>query len=302
MRSFVRAVACLPVFVVFIALIATSPRCTAQQLAIIKSVERQPLISATKRLVEAMESAGSPFNATVTAALEDAYRKKSDDEVSAAIQAVLDPLCIAGVNINAESRVKVTAGDCPKKLMEAGWRRFLVKVHNQAEITPVLKCESPNAAPVYQQGEWTRERPKAEQKLVDTEDLPDRFLTFSMLDRPPIQKRLSGLKLEYRILLLYSRDQGKREGTLSFHVGAGTQDIGFRNAIPILFDCSSAVEVKLNVEDFDGQPTTAAFVIKDSQGRVYPHQSRRLSPDFFFINRSTEPMENQSRCLRENIP
>ena len=86
-----------------------------------------------------MESAGSPLSATIKEALKDAYRKKSDDEVSAAIQAVLDPMCIAGVDINAESRVKVTAGDCPKQLMEAGWRTFLVKVHNQAEITPVLK-------------------------------------------------------------------------------------------------------------------------------------------------------------------
>ena len=282
MRSIIRTSVSLPIFLALTALGTTSPQCPAQQLTIVKSVEKQPLISATKRLVEAMESAGSPLSATIKEALKDAYRKKSDDEVSAAIQAVLDPMCIAGVDINAESRVKVTAGDCPKQLMEAGWRTFLVKVHNQAEITPVLKCESPNAAPVYQQGEWPRERPKTKQKLVEAEDLPDRFLTFSMLDRPPIQKRLSGLKLEYRILLLYSRDQGKREGALSFHVGAGTQDIGFRNAIPVLFDCMAAVKVNLNVQDFDGQPATCALVIKDQQGRVYPHQSRRLSPDFFF--------------------
>ena len=79
-----------------------------------------------------MESAGSRLSASVTAALEDAYRKKSDDEVSSAIQAVLDPLYISGVDINVKSRVKVPAGDCPKKQMEGGWRTFLVKVHNQA--------------------------------------------------------------------------------------------------------------------------------------------------------------------------
>ena len=282
MKSHRHIFACLLGIVVLTAFGIETQRCCAKQLDVVENVAKQPLVAATKRLAQALQAAGSPLGEEINIALEAAFRNKTDAETLAAIQAVLDPLCIAGVDINAESRVKVSAGSCPKQLMENGWRAFLVKVHNQAEITPELKCESPNAAPVYQQGEWPRERPKTKQKLVDSEEVPDRFLTFSMLDRPPIQKRLSGLKLEYRILLLYSRDQGKREGALSFHVGAGTQDIGFRNAIPILFDCLAAVKVNLNVLDFDGHPTTAAFVIKDQQGRVYPHQSRRLSPDFFF--------------------
>ena len=178
--------------------------------------------------------------------------------------------------------MKVHEGSCRKELMQNGWQAFLVKVHNQAGITPELIVESPNAAPVYQQGKHARERPRTDEKLVDPDEVPNRFLTLSMLDRPPMRKRLSGLNLEYRVLLLYSRDAGQREASLSFHIGAGTKDIGFRNAIPILFDCRPAVEVKLNVRDFDGQPTTASFVIVDEQGRVYPHQSRRLAPDFFF--------------------
>lgn len=257
-------------------------RCRAQDLPVVQGVAKQPLIAATKRLVQAMEAAGSPLSDEAIAALKKAYRSKTDDDVSNAIQQVLDPFCVAEVDINAESRVKVQEGKCAKQLMENGWRAFLVKVHNQAEITPELKCESPNTAPVYQQGKWPRERPKTDEKLVDSDEISDRFLTLSMLHRPPIKKRLSGLKLEYRILLLYSRDRGKREAALSFHVGAGTQDVGFRNALPILFDCEAAVKVNLEVLDFDGAPTTAAFVIKDQQGRVYPHQSRRLAPDFFF--------------------
>lgn len=254
----------------------------AQELDLVQGVAKQPLVAAAKRLVQAMEAAGSPFSDDTIAALRKAYRFKTDDDVSNSIQKALDPFCVAHVDINAESRVKVREGPCPKQLVENGWRAFLVKVHNQAEITPELKCESPNAAPVFQQGKWPRERPKTDEKLVDSDDIPDRFLTLSMLHRPPMKKRLSGLKLEYRILLLYSRDRGKREAALSFHVGAGTQDIGFRNALPVLFDCEPAVKVNLEVLDFDGAPTTAAFVIKDQQGRVYPHQSRRLAPDFFF--------------------
>jgi hypothetical protein len=36
------------------------------------------------------------------------------------------------------------------------------------------------------------------------------------------------------------------------------------------------------VRDHDGKPTMGSFVFRDSQGRVYPSQSRRLAPDFGF--------------------
>jgi hypothetical protein len=93
---------------------------------------------------------------------------------------------------------------------------------------------------------------------------------------------LSGLLAEYQIVLLYSRDAGPREATLSFHIGAGTQDLGFRSGIPVLFQCRPAVQVKLQIRDVDGTPTTANFIIRDSAGRLYPLPSRRLAPDFFF--------------------
>ena len=44
------------------------------------------------------------------------------------------------------------------------------------------------------------------------------------------------------------------------------------------------MEVVLKVRDFDGSPTSAGFVIRDSRGRVYPNPARRLAPDFFFHN------------------
>ena len=68
-----------------------------------------------------------------------------------------------------------------------------------------------------------------------------------MFDTQPLRKELSGLKLEYRILQLYSRDAGKREAKLSFNVGQGTQDLGFRNEVDILFNCLPAREVTFRV-------------------------------------------------------
>ena len=103
-----------------------------------------------------------------------------------------------------------------------------------------------------------------------------------MYNSPPLTERLSGLALEYRVVELFSRDSGKRDANLSFDVGQGTQDLGFRNEANLLFDCLPCVRVKLEVLDDDGTPTTGHFTFRDARGRVYPARSRRLAPDFFF--------------------
>ncbi len=249
---------------------------------VITGIERQPFVAATRRLVEAMDFAGAPFSGHLKQKIADAAALPEDKDAVKQLQLILDPLCLAFVNINAESRVKVAEGPVQKELMQQGWRAFLVKVHNEAGINPVLQAESPNALPVYQQGRGAREQPRTDDKLVNPEDVPDRFLDLHLLIREPLKDKLSGLLVEYRVLLLYSRDAGQREASLSFHIGAGTQDIGFRNAVPILFDCKSAVAVKLQIHDIDGEPTTANFIIRDTAGRIYPLPSRRLAPDFFF--------------------
>jgi len=60
----------------------------------------------------------------------------------------------------------------------------------------------------------------------------------------PLTPTLSGLALEYRIVQLYSRDAGKREAKISFNVGQGTQDIGYRNDVDVLFTSLPASDVK----------------------------------------------------------
>lgn len=249
---------------------------------IIPNVERQPFIAATRRLVEALDFAGAPLQPSVKEQLSAAFQTQGDRDAVREVQKILDPLCLAFININAESRVKVTEGPVKKELMQQGWTAHIVKVHNEAGINPELMLDSPNAFPVYQQGKGAREEPRKKEKLVNPEEVPDRFLDMAMLTREPLKKTLSGLLVEYRVVLLYSRDAGQREATLSFNIGAGTQDLGFRSGIPVLFQCKPAVNVQLSVLDEDKSPTTANFVIRDTMGRVYPLPSRRLAPDFFF--------------------
>src|SRR5690606_22052867 len=79
----------------------------------------------------------------------------------------------------------------------------------------------------------------------------------------PLQGKLSGLELEYAVLMIYTRHNGKREAKIGFNVGQGTQDIGFRNTVDILFDIQPAVKVVFDVKDEDGTPAMASLLITD---------------------------------------
>lgn len=244
--------------------------------------ETQPLVAATERLIQALDFVGAPLAPEDRTSLQAALKEADPADCTQGVEKILDKYCVAGVTINPESRVSVTGGPVAKELIQQGWRTFLVKVHNQAGVTAELKPESENLLPVYQRGKGPRERPMTVDNLVTSDQVPNRFLDAAMYNRQPLKPELSGLELEYRILQLYSRDTGRREAQLGFHVGQGTQDIGFRNSTPILFRCLPAVDVTLGVRDFDGAPTTAALTVRDQYGRVYPNPARRLAPDFFF--------------------
>ena len=252
----------------------------SDELNLVTEVEFQPLASATQRLIEALDYLGSPLSEGDLSAIQEALVSDNHTQAIVDLQKILDAHCITGVNINPESRVKVKEGPANKELMQQGWRTFLVKVHNEAGVTAPLAAESENAAPLYKRSTGSPDP----ETTVPKSDIPHRFLDIKVYANPPLKAGLSGLELEYRIVQLYSRDAGKREATLGFNVGQGTQDIGFRSEVPILFDCVPAVDVTLEVLDFDGKPTTAAFIIRDELNRVYPSRGRRLAPDFFFHN------------------
>src|SRR5207248_7952726 len=107
-------------------------------------------------------------------------------------------------------------------------------------------------------------------------------LDVEMYTKEPMTGTLSGLKLEYALALISSSEAGKREATLSFDVGQGSQDLGFRAEVPVLFDVRPAVPVKLRVRDYDGKPSTGRFTFRDKLGRIYPPKAKRVAPGFFF--------------------
>ncbi len=245
---------------------------------IVAAVERQPLEASIARVVQALQLAGSPLSAEQLSTLEKLKANTNDALVVRELQLLLDPQCLAVVHINPESRVKVAHGTAPAVLDQRGWTNFLIKVINEAGVTAPLTCLSPQAAPMVRRSS-SSPNPKID---ITPADSASRWLDISMVNSQPLNKTLSGLAVEYRILQLYSRDAGEREATLSMHVGQGTQDLGFRSELPLLFRCRPSIEIPLTIRDEDGRPTTCSLLVRDSLGRVYPNPSKRLAPDFFF--------------------
>lgn len=251
------------IFALFVSVLAQG-----QEVYVVEGVEAQPVMAQALRLDEALEFLGSPMKDADRARLEALSHEPYNEELTLEIQKVLDPYCIAMVNINPEMRVKVLRGKAKPELIQHGWKSFLVKIHNEANTNGVLEVTSPNADPVLHASSG---KPRPEEKnLLSPGQVANRFLDVKLHRGRPLYKNLSGLGLEYAVLQLYTKDVGLREGELSFHVGQGTQDIGFRNAVSLLFDCKPSVQVVLRVKDEDGSPTMASFVITDDVERLLP--------------------------------
>src|SRR5262245_48586868 len=248
----------------------------------IVQVELQPLASQVNRLVETLDYLGTPLTTSDKQRLEQTIAEYNATKTTAGIQNVLDPYCLFEVNINPESRVKVTQGTAKPELVQNGWRTFLIKVHNEAGVTAELKSQSRQAERVYSRGKNNSSQSPRPEQTITSRDVADRWLDLAMFNKPPMKPQLSGLNLEYRIIQLYSRDAGKREARISFNVGQGSQDIGFRNDVDILFNCLPSTEITFRIQDELGKPATAFFVVRDKQDHVYPSQAKRLAPDFHF--------------------
>jgi hypothetical protein len=135
---------------------------------------------------------------------------------SAAVQKLLDPHCLIAVSINAESRVKASRGPAVVRLEQNRPAVVLLKVNNDGGVTHALRVYGPELVRAGERGAGS-------------------WLEAALLTEAPFAPELTGRRLEYRLLRLTARATGKREATFQFDVGQGTQDLGFRAEVPILF-------------------------------------------------------------------
>lgn len=254
-------------------------------------VPLQPLAQQAHQIENALAYLGQPLSATEVSGIDAAAAEPDENKAVERLQSILDAHVLAVVQINAESRVKVEAGSAPPELVEAGTRLFLVKVINDAGVTAQLKVESPNSGDVYIQStgspqpamELTPQQAADRWADISLYHLPaTSWASISLYQNPPMLPRLSGLGIEYQVLAIYSRDAGQRSAIIRFNVGQGSQEIGFRNDMTVLFTARPAHLITLRVRDENGEPGMASFVIRDKLKRLYPNPAKRLAPDFFF--------------------
>jgi len=228
-------------------------------------VEGQPLAANVARLGQALESLGHPLPDRVKRALEAAGQDAKR------IQEALDPITFLFVTPG----VRTLRGPGSAEIQQAGYTPLVVKVVNPTAVTTSLRVTSPQAGPVYAGVAELSMKRQDQQRLRENENSkgdPDRFLDLEFVGTAPMAPALSGLGVEYAILLVYCAVSGRHTADIEVDGAAGRVD----------FDARPAIRVGLAIRDADGTPTTGRFVFVDAAGRVHPSQPKRLAPDLFF--------------------
>jgi hypothetical protein len=180
----------------------------------VDGVEWRPFRAHCLALLEALDAAKAPLPPETAKAVRALLKAETGD--AAAVQKLLDAHCLVDAHINPESRVKAVRGPARPVLVLDRPAVVLVRVHNEGGVTHPVAVAGPGLLRPGTKG-------------------ADRWLEAAVLAPAPLAPRLSGKRLEYRLLRLTPRQAGKREATLRFDVGQGTQDLGFRAEVPILF-------------------------------------------------------------------
>jgi hypothetical protein len=187
------------------------------ELPLVADAEWPHLRDHVRALVQALDDSRAPLPDDTARRLRDLVRAEPADAVEAVREAqrLLDAHCLISVNINPESRVKVARGPLATLLTRQQASVVLVKIHNEGGVTSALEVSGPGLfAGERRDGAWLRCEP---------------------LTPPPLARHLGGRRVEYVPLRLLAVEAGKREALFQFSVGQGTQDLGFRAEVPVLF-------------------------------------------------------------------
>ncbi len=223
-------------------------------------VEGQPLAANAERVLQALEILGHPAAVDLKSAGRDARK----------IQQALDPFVVLEYEVGGAAKARR-----PALLQQAGYTPVLIKILNPSGSTKELGITSPQSGPVYAGVAELSMKRQDQKYLRENENVkgdPDRFLQVEMVQAPPMTPRLSGLKVEYVLALVYSGVSGKRAAEIALDGASAKVELAIRPAIP----------VRLSIRDADGTPTTGRLVFVDAGGRVHPSQPKRLAPDLFF--------------------
>jgi hypothetical protein len=243
-----------------------------------------PQLEHARRVFEVLARLGEPLPAAETEAIQTLVDAGHLREATAAALRLLQARVLVTLVVSPEARVGVKRGQPRATLVQGGWRLFLVRIDNPAEVPGRLHVSSPNAIPVH-----GIDPPGAAGGRIDTVsrpttrgDMAARWMDIEVHDGAPLDAGLEPVPADYKVLAVYARDAGRRSAVLIFDIGPGTGDLAGRDRVTASFDVLPAQAVQLAVHDHDGRPVTCSWLVTDAQGRVVPSQARRTPPDFFF--------------------
>src|SRR5262245_14646575 len=168
-----------PALLVF-SLVLLSPVRGQSPLQKVEGAEWRPVRDQCRRLLQALRATDGALPAEVEKKLAGLLAEdvKDADRALERLQELLDPLCLVGVSINPESRVKAARGPSPAELVRDQSTVVLVKVHNDAGITHALAVGGDELRTARNTGDG-------------------RWLEAVVLTEKPLLNRLSGNRLEY---------------------------------------------------------------------------------------------------------
>jgi hypothetical protein len=205
----------IAIIVLVVAVLAAAAR---PPIPVVEEIEWAPFRDHCRQLLRTLDKTTSPLPDQTVRELTTLLQRNPDDRssASAAVQKLLDAHCSIAVNINPESRVKATRGPADVLLRQDQHALALLKIHNDGGVRHALRVYGPEL-------------------IRDGEGGSGRWLEAGLVTGTPFVPELTGQRVEYRLLRLTPRQSGKREATFQFDVGQGTQDLGFRAEVPILF-------------------------------------------------------------------
>jgi hypothetical protein len=255
----------------------------------------QPLFASAFRAVRKLQELGDPLPADTSAQLSKLESSSlSEAERRSQLETLLQPFVLLEVSIDEQGTALCAPGAAPPRLVQHGWRSFLVRVANPHRLEANLVTGNGG---VY--GLIDYQSHSARIALHDTLTIVPRIKDAWLDAALAAPTDLSGLEVEYKVISLYTRDDGVRSGGLSLvaadehnHHSLSRTAAGFawfrtnfdlrEYAASFEFDCAPAREIQLDIREPDGRSCMAAITVRDGQGRSYPSKAMRLAPDMFF--------------------
>jgi N-methylcarbamate hydrolase len=255
----------------------------------------QPLVASASRAARKLQDLGDPLPADVTTQLRKLESSQLPDaELVRELEALMRPFVLVDLELDERAGAVSRPGAAPPRLVQHGWRSFLVRVANPHRIDATLVELNHGVF-----GLIDHKSHAARTVLRDTLDSVPRIRDAWLEAKLSTPATLSGLEVEYKVVSVYSREAGTRSGGLMFtaaveewpaSLSRPAAELAGRRmmmetkdyAATFDFDCAPAREIRVDVREPDGSSCVAAIRVRDDQGRSYPSKAMRLAPDMFF--------------------